>query len=1111
MTSLSRRALRIAPVALVLLACSAKDVAPPAPSSIVPSARPTANERAAQPTSALHFEPNKGQFASSKAFVARTRARRIEFTSDEVRIVTRGRSAPASPASEMRSRFANAASVSPIGEAPLKGVSNYLIGNDPARWVKHVSHFERVRYPGIYPGIDAVYYGAGDSLEYDFEVAPDADPSRIAIEFPGAEKVWLDAEGSVHVLANGSETKMRSPVSYQLDGTNRRAVYSRYTLEPNSSRVRIALGTYDRQKALVIDPILDFSTYLGGTSPDFATTVALDASGNIYLAGNTQSLDFPFDQAIDAVGDGADFFVTKFAPDAHTILYSTYLGGTSAEDAGVFLAVDASGSAVLAGSTSSTNFPTTPGVVQPVHGGAGASTNLVIASLTPAGDTFTFSTFLGGASSVTASGVAVNAAGDVAVLASTSAADFPTANALRSAPAGSTDAVVAKLTGGGTIYAYSTYLGGTADDMPSAIAMDAAGNVFVGGTTSSSDFPTTVGSYSPSSFGGRDVFVSKLTGDGSSLAYSTYVGGTSDDVALAMTLTPTDAVLIGGYTSSINFPTTAGAPKRTLNGGVDGFATVLDDTGSLIALSTYVGGASPVTSDAVFALGIENTGAILIAGSTMSLDFPLTVPSQSSYGGNQGGLSPHLTPGDAFLSRLDPSNGQYTFSTFLGGSGDEAIFSLASDSVGSIYVAGSTTSLDFPLRNAVDPTFNGGVVDTFFAKFSSCNADYGALGAPPTIVVCETAQKPACELGSRTCVECTLANKSACTTEKPFCDLETHACVSALKDTDGDGINDETENTLGTDPFRQDSDGDGLTDAEECSAVGHLGPFVTIDTDDDGWIDALDTDSDNDSVSDSLEKNIDNDGDGTSNFRDTDDDGDALLTRDEVRDTRSIDASNDVDGDSLMNWYDVDADGDGKTDTAEGRGDTDRDGVPDYLDPFDRLPTLDSDSDGLSDEDEIRIGTNPHQKDSDFDLLDDAAEAPGATPIDSDGDGIIDALDTDDDNDGIATRVEVQDAITWRLGDDIDADGLHNWLDTNADGDLKPDALEGVGDSDVDGIPNYLDVDDATRIRLEGGGISCASSTSTRPTSRGAAFVAALIGFVLTRRTRSRRAQSLRG
>lgn len=1106
MTPLSRRALRIAPFALVLIACSAKDTTSPAQAVIAPSSRPTASERATPQVSVLHFEPNVGQFGTSNLFVARSGARRIEFNGDEVRVLGRTGS---TQASAVRSRFTGAASVAPQGEVKLGGVSNYLLGNDPSRWVKHVAHFERLRYHAIYPGIDAVYYGAGDALEYDFEVDAGADPSRIAIEFPGAEKVWLDSEGAAHILSGGTETKMRAPVSYQRDGARRRAVYSRYTLDSASSQIHIALGSYDRDKPLTIDPILDFSTYLGGTSPDFATTVALDSSGNIYLAGNTKSLDFPIDDAMSGSADGADFFVTKFEPDAHTILYSTYIGGSGAEAAGVFLAVDPAGAAVIAGSTYSTDFPTTAGVVQAAHGApGGTATNLVIASLAPTGDSFSFSTFLGGPSDVTALGVAVNATGDVAVVGSTSAADFPTANALQPVPGGGVDTVVAKLTGAGTIYSYSTYLGGDNDDPPSAIALDASGSVVVSGTTSSTNFPTTLGSYSPSPFGGRDVFVSKLAPDGAAFSYSTLIGGTSDDVSLAMTLTPTDAVLVGGYTSSINFPTTAGAPKRTLNGGVDGFATVLDSTGALIALSTYVGGASPVTSDAVFALGVENTGAILIAGSTMSLDFPLVVPSQGSYGGNEGGLSPYLPPGDAFLARLDPSNGQYTFSTYLGGSGDESIFSLVSDAVGSIYVAGSTTSIDFPLRNAVDPTFNGGIVDAFFAKFSSCNADHGAIGAPPATIVCETEEKPACELGSRTCVECTAANKSACSTEKPFCDLETHTCVSALKDSDGDGIDDETENAIGTDPFREDSDGDGLTDAEETSAVGHFGPYIALDTDGDSWIDALDTDSDNDSVPDSLEKNVDSDGDGTANFRDTDDDADTILTRDEVRDTRSIDASNDVDGDGLMNWYDVDADGDGKTDFAEGRGDTDRDGVPDYLDPFDRLPTLDSDSDGLSDEDEIRIGTNPHAKDSDGDLLEDALEAPGATPIDSDGDGVIDALDTDDDNDSIPTAIEVRDANTWHLGEDIDADGLHNWLDTDADGDGKPDAAEGIGDVDEDGIPNYLDVDDATRIRLEGGGIACASTPHLPKRLNSTAWFMGAIGLALSLRKRSRGAQA---
>jgi uncharacterized repeat protein (TIGR01451 family)/uncharacterized protein (TIGR03382 family) len=378
----------------------------------------------------------------------------------------------------------------------------------------------------------------------------------------------------------------------------------------------------------------------------------------------------------------------------------------------------------------------------------------------------------------------------------------------------------------------------------------------------------------------------------------------------------------------------------------------------------------------------------------------------------------------------------------------------------------------------------------------SIDGTTGAEGSPTSVTVDACSTSADCGGVGHRCVQ----------TTHPFV---CGACVPGMDcDADNDGLTDAEEKTLGTDPNKADSDGDGIDDKTETTPIGGGTP-TKVDTDGDGKIDALDTDSDGDGLLDKDEapggKPVDSDGDGKPDYRDTDDDNDGILTKDEVSDTNNSKLSDDVDGDGKKNWLDSDANANGKSDSTDGRADDDGDGIPNYLDMTDnRQPgSKDTDGDGLTDAQEKTLGTDPNNADSDGDGIPDGVEAPGGKAVDTDGDGKIDALDTDDDNDGILTKDEVADAKKAGVSDDVDGDGKKNWLDSDANNNGKSDSADGRGDDNGNGVPNYLDlgdgstsVDDGTGS-LEGGGCS---STGGAPT--GSIALAALVGLALVRRRR---------
>jgi uncharacterized repeat protein (TIGR01451 family) len=614
------------------------------------------------------------------------------------------------------------------GVEKLPGKANYLIGNDPSRWRTGIPTYARVHYRNVYAGVDLVYYGNQRQLEHDFVVAPGADPKQIRLAVEGAERVELEAEGDAVLRAGDGEVRLRAPLAYQEVAGERRRVAASYVLHegnpqsairnPKSEELAFELGAYDPALPLVIDPVLVYSTYLGGGNIEEGTHIAVDASGAAYVVGQTYSNDFPTaaGAAQGAPGGASDILVTKLNAAGTALVYSTYLGG-SGDDRGAGIAVDPSGDAYIASSTNSTNFPT----LNPLQGSKGAGFDLSITKLNSSGSALIYSTYLGGNGDDYAgasNAMAIDAALNVYVAGSTSSTDLATGGAAQSSYGGGvSDGFAAKLNSAGSSLIYRTYLGGGGQDRAQGVAVDSSGNAYVTGLTDSLNFPATAGAFQSSPGGGglTDAFVVKLDPAGSSRVYSTYLGGGGQDEGYGIAVDSSGNAYVCGFAGA-NFPTTAGALQTANAGGPDAFMTKLDAAGSSLLYSTYVGGAG---DDRAWGLALDASGNAYIAGYTSSQSF---LPSP--FRGFGGGAY------DAFVAELNAGASGIVFSSYLGGSGDDQARGIALDSANSIYITGWTASPDFPTAFPVQAY--GGSRDAFVAKIGVAADLALSMAAPAT-------------------------------------------------------------------------------------------------------------------------------------------------------------------------------------------------------------------------------------------------------------------------------------------------------------------------------------------------------------------------------------------
>ena len=592
------------------------------------------------------------------------------------------------------------------GEQEMEYKCNYFIGNDPDEWHTDVPNYTAVVYDEVYSGIDLKYYGNGKQMEYDFIVSPGADPSQIRIKYDGAESVSINADGELVIETKWGEVVEQHPVVYQLQDGRRISLDGQYAVAVDNS-FGFSLGAgYDPALPLIIDPVLEYSTYLGGSGVDYAWDIAVDGSGNAYVTGETQSTYFPTLNPYQGTKQGnTDVFVTKLNSSGNALVYSTYLGGGSFDYGGQAISVDYSGNAYVTGHTFSADFP----MLNPYQSTYQGAKDVFVTKLNSLGNALIYSTYLGGSGTDYGCGISVDGFGNAYAVGYTHSNDFPTLNPYQGTCLGiNGDGFVTKLSSSGNTLVYSTYLGGKGGDYVLGVSVDGSGNAYVTGHTGSTDFPT-VNPYQGTLQGGYDVFVTKLNNSGNALVYSTYLGGSSNEYGgWDISVDGSGNAYVTGTTLSSNFPT-LNPYQGTNQGGWDVFVSKLNSSGNALIYSTYLGGSEHefVGVDHFGGISVDSFGCAHITGGTESTNFPTLNPYQ---GTNQGNT-------DVFVTKLNSSGNALVYSTYLGGSGGEHGFSISVNGSDDAYVAGYTHSTDFPTLNPYQGTYYGGH-DVFVTKLT---------------------------------------------------------------------------------------------------------------------------------------------------------------------------------------------------------------------------------------------------------------------------------------------------------------------------------------------------------------------------------------------------------
>jgi hypothetical protein len=658
----------------------------------------------------LSFEINKGQAAAPVKFLSRGRGYSLFLTQTDAVLRLKGSTDQTSVIRWHAAGGNRNAEV--IGESPLPGKSSYFIGDDPRKWHTDVANFGSVRVKAVYPGIDLVYHGSRRQVEYDFVVAPKTDPGTIRLAFQGIKSMRITEAGELILHTNAGDLVQPRPVIYQDINGRRQIVEGRYALLPKKE-IGFVLGTYDRSRQVTIDPVILYSTFLGGTDLDEGLAIAVDSSGNSYVTGIATSTTFPgVDGSSIQPSNGYDFdaFVTKINSDGTAIIFSTYLGGDGGNEYGLGITLDSSNNVYITGATNSSNFPGTSGsTIQSSFGGSYRDS--FVTKINAAGTAIVYSTYLGGSGDDLAWAIAVDGSGNAYVAGPTSSSTFPgvTGGSMESTNTGGS--FVTEINAAGTATVYSTFFGGTAGAGITAIVVDGSGNLYIGGSTGGSGFPGVSGSSIQSTFagGGSDGFVSKLNAAGSAILWSTYLGASDYDDLDAMKIDGNGDIYVAGNTLSSSFPGVDGSSIQSSNAGdYDVYVTKMNGSGTSIIYSTFVGGPD-LDVVSIGALAVDSSGNAYVGGGTLSTSFAgVTLGSiQSSNGGSS----------DCFLTKINAAGTAFDYSTFLGGSDDESIAGLAVDGDGNAYVTGGTSGSTFPVTlGTIQTTYGGGWSDGFVTK-----------------------------------------------------------------------------------------------------------------------------------------------------------------------------------------------------------------------------------------------------------------------------------------------------------------------------------------------------------------------------------------------------------
>ncbi|MBI3193553.1 MAG: SBBP repeat-containing protein [Ignavibacteriae bacterium] len=672
----------------------------------------------------LLFEENKGQTDGRVKFLARSAGGVTYFFTEEgVTMMLTNTSALTANLRRDQSGFSNEEFLQPsntepqtsthvlkakfvggnthpsiVAEDAMTSTSNYFIGNNRNEWKTNIPNFGRIRYKEVYPGIDVVYYGNGEQLEYDLIVQPGADPSIIRIHYEGiGNPLALQNDGDIAITTNVGMMEEKKPYAYQeykqSGGQSRNVVAAEWTLLDNST-MSFALGAYDRNRTLCIDPLL-FSTFVGTSTIDETMyNIDLDNENNIYVSGRTRASDFPVTPG--AYDEGAnlsdDVVVMKFETTNYSLVYSTYIGGSGSDHVRTIYAT-ANHSVIISGLTNSTNFPTQNSYQSTNHG----ANDFFITRLNASGTGLTYSTYVGGSDyegigSPTRS-LAVDTDENVYIVGETKSSDFPATVVVGSG--GDYDAFVFKLNATGSQRMYGTRLGGTDVDWALAIVLDGNNHAVITGDTRSANFPTTLNAYDRLHSGVRDIFISKID-DSGNIEYSTFLGGTSDERGRAISLDSDGNVYVSGWTTSIDFPHTTGAYDENHNGSMDVFISKLNSTLSTLVSSTFYGGGS---DDYVNDMLVDANKNVYLCGVTLSPDLP-TTPTAFSQTFSE--------VEDVLLAIFKPALDTLAYGSFLGGNNLDEGYAIRLTQQHHLWIVGRTASPDYPVTlNAFDSTYSG--------------------------------------------------------------------------------------------------------------------------------------------------------------------------------------------------------------------------------------------------------------------------------------------------------------------------------------------------------------------------------------------------------------------
>ena len=736
------------------------------PQSSIPTrgAVPSAPQIRSSGYPSLFFEPNQGQTDSKVKFLSRGDGYSIFLTSSGMVLALKSSEVTSSAPSFTPLTFASkrsyagrklwrdalvqkstgtvlnialvGGSTNPevIGEQPLATKVNYFIGRSRAMWRTNVPTYARVRYRNVYPGIDLVYYGNQGRVEYDFDLAPGADPTQIRFAVNGADSLKVDGLGNLVLAKGNTSLRFQAPLVYQTRNGVRVPLSGEYAPQGNK-QVGFTVGSYDRQKPLIIDPVLVYSSYLGGTSDDFGEAITVDSGGNAFVAGITDSPDFPTAVLGSYPSTKFRMFLTKLDPTGSSLVFADYFGGTGGGDEASSLALDSTGNIYVAGTATSTDFP----VLNPYQSTLSGTQDAFLTKFSSDGSSIIFSTYLGGTTSQSANSLAIDPSNQVVIAGSTSSSDFPTAAAYQSTVSADqfgdwgVYGFVTKFASDGASLIYSTYLAGNTlnatactacfpDSEVMGVAIDGSGNTYVTGNTTTTNFPVTSGAYATTSPGyslSNVGFVSKLSNSGG-LIYSTFLGGQTSSFLNAIAVDSTGAAYVTGFdTANDGFPILNTAICDPSSANCNGtIIAKLDSAGANLQYSTYLAATNEMAGQAI---AVDSLGNAFVLGS--DTQFSLTKPIEN-YAGN----------GDVVIAEIDATATTQVMATFLGGQAPEAAAeSLALDNSGAIYVTGWTQSADFPVTQGAFQTVFGGGSDAFVAKIDP-NTSASAVALSPFFV-----------------------------------------------------------------------------------------------------------------------------------------------------------------------------------------------------------------------------------------------------------------------------------------------------------------------------------------------------------------------------------------